>query len=119
MALIEVSIDPVLVAALLVGAIGIIAVVVGVIAAIRATRHSRGSTTKVDQEILPVRAERLSMTVAAQARISEPLILCFTLTDPAVTLLRIEIANQLDKGVGAVQCVEASPGSFSQKWNPR
>jgi hypothetical protein len=119
MALIEVSIDPVVIEALFVGAIGTIAIVVLVIAAIKATRHARSSTTKADHEILPVLAERLSMTVAAQGRMSEPLTLCFTLTDPAVTLLRIEIANQLDKGAGTAQCVEAAPKIFLAEVEPK
>ena len=112
MALIEVSIDPVVVEALFVGAIGTIAIIVGVVAAIRAARSETGAPPRAEQETLPILAERLSMTVTAQGRMSEPLIFCFTLADPAVTLLRIEIANQLDKGAGTARCVEAAPRTF-------
>ena len=119
MALIQVSIDPVVVEALLLGTIGTIAVVVGAIALIKASPQARGSPTKAEREILPALAERLSMTVAAQGRMGEPLILCFTLSDPAVTLLRIEIANQLDNGAGTAKCVEAAPKIFLAELEPK
>ncbi len=119
MALIQVSIDPVVVEALLLGAIGTIAVVVGAIALMDVAPQARGNPTKAEQEILPVLAERLSMTVAAQGRMSEPLILSFTLSDPAVTLLRIEIANQLDNGAEVAECVEVAPKIFLAQVEPK
>ncbi len=119
MALIEFSIDPVVVEALLVGTIGIIATVVGVITVMKAAHQGSDSPAKADREMLPVLTERLSMTVAAQGKMSEPLVLCFTLSDPAVTLLRIEIANQLDKGMLTVQCVEAAPKTFLAEVEPK
>jgi hypothetical protein len=118
MALIQVSIDPVVAEELLLGAICTIAAVVGAIAVLKATPEDRGSPTNVDVEIHPDLAERLSMTVTAQGRMSEPLILCFTLSDPAVTLLRIEIANQLDRRVATVQCVQAAPKTFLAEVDP-
>jgi hypothetical protein len=118
MALIQVSIDPVVVEALLLGSIATIAVVVGAIALMKAAPQAIGSPTNTEQEILPVLAERLSMTVAARGRMSDPLILSFTLSDPAVTLLRMEIANQLDNGAGTAECVEAAPKIFLAEVEP-
>ena len=65
MALIQVSIDPVVVEALLLGAIGMIAAVVGAIALIKATAQARGGPTKAEQGMISVLAGRLSMKVAA------------------------------------------------------
>jgi hypothetical protein len=112
MALIQVNIDPVLVEEILLGTIGAIASVVGAILVMKATPHARGSPTRAEQGIVPGLTGRLSMIVSAQNRTSDPLNLRFALSDPRVTLLRIEIANQLDKEAGTAQCVEAVPRIF-------
>jgi hypothetical protein len=112
MAPIGLSIDPARVGELILGAIGTIAAMVGAIAAIQATLRSRSIPAMADQGTFPTRAPGTPMTIVAQGRMSEPLILRFTLTDTAVTLLRIEVANQLDLGVRTAQCVEAAPGVF-------
>ena len=112
MALIGVSIDPARVGELILGAIGTIAAMVGAIAAIQATLRAKSIPAEADQGSLPTRAKGPPMTVVAQGRISEPLILRFTLVDTGVTLLRIEVANQLDQGVRTAQCVEAAPRIF-------
>jgi hypothetical protein len=112
MTLIEVSIGPVVIENLLLGMMGTIAAVVGVIAATKTDRIT------ADRGILPALTER-SMTVSAQGRMSEPLILRFTVTDTAVTLLRIEVANQLDKGARTAQCVEAAQRIFLAEVEPK
>jgi hypothetical protein len=112
MAPIHVSIDPVVLEALLVVTIGIVAVTVGVIASIAVARQARGSPPETDQDLLPVLANRLSMTVGGGGRMCDPLNLHFILTDPAITLLRIELANPLDKGAGTAPCVKAAPEVF-------
>jgi hypothetical protein len=79
----------------------------------KASPEATGGATKAEQEIIPVLAGRLSMIVAAQDRMSAPLHLRFTLSDPTITLLRIEIANQLDKGAECAQCVNEGAGVFA------
>jgi hypothetical protein len=59
------------------------------------------------------------MIVAAQDRTSDPLNLRFTVPDPAVTLLRIELANQLDKRAGTAQCVKEAPRVFVATVEPK
>jgi hypothetical protein len=119
MTLIQVIIEPVVIEELLLGTICGLAAVVASLALLRSSPKIESSPNEEDSEIPAALSERLSMTVRAQGRMSEPLILCFTLLDPAVTLLRIEIANQLDKGVRAAQCVEASPETFLAELEPR
>jgi hypothetical protein len=109
---IHVSIAPAVLEGLLLGTIGTVAVTVGVIAAIAVVRQARGSSTEADQELLPDLASRLSMTVGGGGRMCDPLNLHFILTDPAVTLLRIELANPLDKGARTAPCVKAAPEVF-------
>jgi len=115
------SIDPALLEWLLVGTIGIVAAVALVIAAIEVARHARGSPADADPELLPVLANRLSMTVGGGGRISDPLNLHFILADPAVSLLRIELPNPLDKGARTAPCVkaEASPEIFVAAVEPK
>ncbi len=98
MTLIPVSIDPIVVEEILIGTIGAIASVVGAIAVMKAVPRAQGSPTKAEQRALSGPAGRLSMSVAAQAKASDPLNFRFTLPTPGITLLRIELANQLDKG---------------------
>jgi hypothetical protein len=119
MAPIHVSIDPVVVEALLVGTIGIIAATVGVIAAIAVAHQARSSPTEADQDLLPVLANRLSMTVGGGGRMCDPLNLHFILTDPAITLLRIELANPLDKGARTAPCMKAAPEVFIAAVEPK
>ena len=112
MALIGVNIDPARVGELILGAIGTIAAMVGAIAAIQATLRARSIPARADQGSFPTRVQGPPLTVVAQGRMSEPLILRFTLVDTGVTLLRIEVANQLDPGVRTAQCVKAAHGIF-------
>jgi hypothetical protein len=81
MALIEFSIDPAVVVELILGTICTIAAVVGAIAVLKAPPKPEAILPRKTRKSLPVLAERLSMTVAAQGRMSEPLVLCFTLSD--------------------------------------
>ena len=59
------------------------------------------------------------MIVAGQDRTSAPLHLRFTLSDPTITLLRIEIANQLDKRAECAQCVKEGTGVFLTTADPK
>ena len=115
----QVSIDPVVVAEILLSTVGAIAAVVGAIAAMKFSPRAVGIPAATEQEIETFLASRLSMNVSAQDKASDPLNLRFTLSDPNVALLRIEIANQLDKGAGAAQCVVASPGIFVASVEPK
>ena len=69
--------------------------------------------------MFPVLTLRLSIIVAAQARTSDPLNLRFTLSDPGVTLLQIELANQFNKGAGTAQCVKEAPRIFVATVEPK
>ncbi len=98
--------------------IGSIAVVLGAILVLEGPPQARRRTPETDLEIFPVPVGPLSMTVSAQQRTSDPLNLRFTVSDQNVTLLCIEIANQLDKGAETSQCVEAAPGVFVASLDP-
>ncbi len=119
MILIQVNIDPVVVEELLIGTIGAIGAIVGAIAVVKVAIQASGSSTKAEHGILSVPKGRLSMIVAAQDRASDPLNLHFTVPDPAVTLLRIELANQLDKKAGTAQCVKEAPRVFVATVEPK
>jgi hypothetical protein len=119
MALIQVSIDTVVVTEILLGTIGAIAAVVGAVLVLTAPPRAKGASGKAEQGTIAVVARRLSMIVAAQDRTSDPLTLRFTLADPFITLIRIEIANQLDKGAGTAKCVEEAPRIFAAKVEPK
>ena len=120
MTLLHVSIDHVPTEGLLlVFAIGLIWFVFRAIALMKASPEATVDPTSAEQEIIPVLAGRLSMIVDAQDRASAPLHLRFTLSDPTVTLLRIEIANQLDKGTECAQCVKECPGVFVTTVEPK
>jgi hypothetical protein len=119
MTLIHVSIDAVMLEELLVAAIGAFAALVGLIAVLKTPSWGRGSPNETEETTIPVLAGRLSINVAAQNRTSDPLNLRFTLSDPAVTLFRIEIANQLDNEVGCIQCVKEAPRVFVATVEPK
>jgi hypothetical protein len=89
------------------------------VALIKDSHESKRDPARSDQGSIAALAKRLSMTVAGQGRMSEPLILRFTLNDSAVTLLRIEIANQLDKGARTAQCVEVAHKIFLAEVEPK
>src|SRR6201998_359648 len=119
MASIHVNIDPGVLEGLLLGTIGIVAATVGVIAAIAVARQARGNSTEADPELLPVLANRLSMSVSGGGRMCDPLDLHFILTDPAVSLLRIELANPLDKVPRVVPCLKPACGGVVAAWEPK
>jgi hypothetical protein len=115
----QVSVDPVVVEEILIGTIGAIAALVGAIAVMKAALPAKGTITRSEERMHSVAAGRLSMIVAAQDRTSDPLNLRFTVPDPAVTLLRIELANQLDKRAGTAQCVKEAPRVFVATVEPK
>ncbi len=119
MALFAVSIDPVVIEELLLCAIGAIATAVGVVALIKTALQENRGPSGVEQGMISLPAGRLSMIVAAQDRMSNPLNLRFTFNDPSVTLLRIELANQLDKSAGTSQCVKEAPRIFVASVEPK
>ncbi len=116
---IPVSIDPIVVEEILIGTIGAIASVIGAIAVMKAAPRAQDGPTKAEQRALSGPAGRLSMSVAAQAKTSDPLNLRFTLPKPEITLLRIELANQLDKGAGTAQCIKEAPQRFVATVEPK
>ncbi|MGA7856983.1 MAG: hypothetical protein WCA11_03600 [Terracidiphilus sp.] len=113
------GIDPVVVEALCVGTIGAVAAAVGGTATMKAARRVFGSRTLAEQGLIPVLSGRLSMIVAARDRMSDPLHLRFTLSDPAVTLIQIELANQLDNGAKIARCVKEAPRVFAAAVEPK
>lgn len=119
MTLIQVSIDPIVVKEILVGIFGAIASLVGAIAVMKGASQAVGSRTKVEQRALSGPSGRLSLSVAAQAKTNDPLNLRFTLPSPDMTLLRVELANQLDKGAGTAQCIKEAPQQFVATVEPK
>ena len=102
---------------LIVGTIGVFAAVVGVIAVIKAAIQSTGPTKTTEGTPLGLTGP-LTMSVAARSRANVPMKLRFTLSDPSVTLLRIEIANQLNKKTECAQCVREAPRVYVAKVEP-
>ena len=120
MTLLHVSIDHVPAEGLLLAfAIGVIWVVVRAISLIKASPEAPGGPTPAEQGMLPVPAGRMSMIVTGQDRTSAPLHLRFTLSDPTITLLRIEIANQLDRRAECAECVKECTGVFVTTVEPK
>ena len=111
MALIHFRIDPVITEALLVGTIGAIAAIIGAGTAMKAYLQAGRSSTK-QKGMLPAPLWQLTMIITAQGRAVDPLNLRLTFFDPALTLLRAELPNQLGKGAGAVFCVKEAQGVF-------
>ncbi len=103
----------------LVGIIGAVAIVVGATAAIEAVSQARPPLPTADEELLLVQPVRVSIIVDAQGRMSEPLPLRFTIADPAVTLIQIELANQLDREARTAQCVKTAPKVFVAEVEPK
>jgi len=89
------SLDPVILLGL-VSIIGAVAIVVGATAVMEAVSQTRGNLPTADEALLSVQPIRLSMIVEGRGRMTEPLHLHFTLADPAVALIQIELANPLD-----------------------
>jgi hypothetical protein len=119
MTVIQVSIDPIVVGEMLLGTVSAIAIVVAGISVMKAAAPQVNSLpASADQEIESFLASRLSMNVSAQDRTGDPLRLRFKFSDPNVALLRIEIADLVDNGARAAQCVEASPGIFVASVEP-
>jgi len=107
------------VSTLLVGMIGTFAVVAGSVTAAKFARRTRVRLASAGKRTHSFLGERLPMIVAAQNKMSDRLILRFTLSDPAVTLFRIELANQLDKTVGIAECLNLHPKSFVAAVEPK
>ena len=103
----------------LVAIIGAVAMVVGATAAIEAVTQARSLLPTADEELPLVQPMRLSIIVNAQGRMSEPLQLRFTLADPAVTMIQIELANQLDREARTAQCVKTAPKVFVAEVEPK
>jgi len=111
------SFDPVLLIGI-VSIIGAIAIVVGVTVAMEAVSRVR-NPNPTDKEIFLPQPMRLSLVVGARGRMSEPLQLCFTVADPDVTLIRIELTNQLDKGARVAECIKTAPKVFVAEVEPK
>jgi hypothetical protein len=112
-------IDPNAVDVLLAGTVGTLAVLAGSIAAVTVGRHTSVLPARSGKRANSVLAERPSLIVEAQNKMTEDLILRFTFTNPAITLFRIELANQLDKTAGTVECVKANPQIFVAAAEPK
>lgn len=119
MPLIPVSIDPIVVEGILIGTIITIASVVSAIAVMKAAPQTKGSPSRAESRAISGSAGSLSMSVAAQAKTSDSLNLRFTLPNPDITLLRIELANQLDKGTGTAQCIKEASRMFVATVEPK
>ena len=102
---------------LLVGMAGTFAVVAGSAAAAKLARRTRVRLARGKRA--HSLTERTSMTVEAQNRMNEQLILRFKVTDPAITLFRIALDNQLDKAAGTIDCVNVDPQVFIAAAEPK
>jgi len=103
----------------LAGVIGAVAIVVGATASMEAVSQTKSRRPTADEELLQVQPMRLSLIVEGQGRMSEPLRLRFTLADPAVTMIQIELANQLDREARSAQCVKTAPKIFVAEVEPK
>jgi len=63
--------------------------------------------------------DRSFVIVDAQNKMNEHLVLRFKVRDPSITLFRIELDNQLDKAVEALECVNVDQQIFIAMADPR
>ena len=117
-ALMHFSLEPVILLGL-VSIIGAVAIVVGATAVMEAVSQTRGNLPTADEALLSVQPIRLSMIVEGRGRMTEPLHLHFTLADPAVALIQIELANPLDREARAAQCVKTASKVFVAEVEPK
>jgi hypothetical protein len=123
--------DKIAVAGLAVGAVGSIAAIFAAIFAGKSPtkedpKRVEAHLAEVDghlseknkRELLISQAERVSMSVAGRNRMADPLTLKFTIENPTVTLLRIELVNKLGMLAGSVDCVPSGPLSFTATLSP-
>jgi hypothetical protein len=110
--------DPNTLSALLVGTVGTLAIVAGSIAA-HVTRRANVRPAKAGKGAHSVLAAHPSMTVHAQNKMNEHLILVFKVSDPAITLFRVQLDNQLDQTVGPIQCLKTDPQIFVAAAEPK
>jgi len=110
--------DPNTLSALLVGTVGTLAIVAGSIAA-HVTRRANVRPAKAGKGAHSVLAAHPSMTVHAQNKMNEHLILVFKVSDPAITLFRVQLDNQLDQMVGPIQCLKIDPQIFVAAAEPK
>jgi hypothetical protein len=110
--------DPNTLSALLVGTVGTLAIVAGSIAA-HVTRRANVRPAKAGKGAHSVLAAHPSMTVHAQNKMNEHLILVFKVSDPAITLFRVQLDNQLDQTVGPIQCLKIDPQIFVAAAEPK
>jgi hypothetical protein len=94
---------------------------VGVIAGLAFSREAKpkGRAGEKATGLPPVPARPLSMTVGGTSRMCDPLNLHFFVSDPAVNLLQIELANPLDKGAKTFPCVKTAPEVFVAAVEPK
>jgi len=110
--------DPNTLSALLVGTVGTLAIVAGSIAA-HVTRRANVRPARAGKGAHSVLAAHPSMTVHAQNKMNEHLILVFKVSDPAITLFRVQLDNQLDQTVGPIQCLKIDPQIFVAAAEPK
>ena len=65
------------------------------------------------RELLSAQAQHLSISVSAQNRTTELLEVLFTLKDSTVTLLRVDLINNVDTLSGTVDCIHTGPLTFT------
>jgi hypothetical protein len=109
--------DPNTLSALL-GTVGTLAIVAGSIAA-HVTRRANVRPARAGKGAHSVLAAHPSMTVHAQNKMNEHLILVFKVSDPAITLFRVQLDNQLDQTVGPIQCLKIDPQIFVAAAEPK
>ena len=110
--------DPNTLSALLVGTVGTLAIVAGSIAA-HVTRRANVRPARAGKGAHSVLAAHPSMTVHAQNKMNEHLVLVFKVSDPAITLFRVQLDNQLDQTVGPIQCLKIDPQIFVAAAEPK
>ena len=71
------------------------------------------------RESLLDQAGKVSISVKASGFSTDPLELRFTLKDPGVKLLRIDLINRLDTPTGSADCIQVEPLIFSTTIDPQ
>ena len=118
---IHVRIDSALIEELVLSTIGIVVATVGVIVGLTLSREAKrkARTDAKATGLPPVLDRRLSMSVGGTGRMCDPLNLHFFVSDPAVNLLQIELANPLDRGAKTIRCVKTAPEVFVAAVEPK
>jgi hypothetical protein len=131
--------DIIAISGLVIGGAGTIAAIVAAAKAVTAVRLAKEAPTKEDlwrveshiarvdghlseqneRESLTKLAQRVSISVTGEHRMNHPLTLSLKIKDPSVTLIRVELINDVDMLSGEADCLRLDSLNFSSTVLPQ